>query len=219
MIRNLVVATILATTLQASDNCPTQEDRIGFGIVGALQGAAIGGPIGAIWGLGTIWYANDYECTKQKAQEPKNYELNNKVFKEVPVTNEVKKETVSVDKKLEQVTKEDKKDLEVQPQDVLVLESFVNFNYDSYVVNNKVNGLNKIKIEKVKQIIVDGHTDKRGTNEYNFALGLKRANAVKEFLLDYSIAAEKIKTVSYGESNPISNDDAKNRRVDLTVQY
>lgn len=51
-------------------------------------------------------------------------------------------------------------------------------------------------------IIVEGHCDERGTNEYNLGLGERRANAVKDYLVSMGVAADKIKTISFGEERP-----------------
>ena len=67
------------------------------------------------------------------------------------------------------------------------------------------------------QILVEGHADERGTREYNLALGERRANTVKEFLVANGVAASRLKTVSYGKERPAvlgSNEAAyaQNRR-------
>jgi peptidoglycan-associated lipoprotein len=67
------------------------------------------------------------------------------------------------------------------------------------------------------QLLVEGHCDERGTREYNLALGEKRANAVKEFLVANGVEAARLKTVSYGKERPAvlgSNEAAyaQNRR-------
>ena len=76
-----------------------------------------------------------------------------------------------------------------------------------------------ISKDNLELITITGHTDKRGTNEYNFALGLKRAKEVKQLFIDNDFNPSQIKTVSNGESSPISNDESTNRRVDLKIQY
>jgi peptidoglycan-associated lipoprotein len=70
------------------------------------------------------------------------------------------------------------------------------------------------------KIIVEGNCDEFGTDEYNHALGLKRAKAVKKLLISAGISDSKIDTVSYGESNPTCTVDkpachAKNRRAEI----
>ena len=67
------------------------------------------------------------------------------------------------------------------------------------------------------QIIVEGHCDERGTREYNLALGEKRAQAVKNYLIGLGINPDRVSTISYGKERPAvvgSNDGAwaQNRR-------
>lgn len=75
-----------------------------------------------------------------------------------------------------------------------------------------------------KQIIIEGHADERGTRDYNLALGERRANAAKNYLVTLGIAPSRIQVVSYGKERPEalgSNQDAwaRNRRaVTVTVQ-
>jgi len=69
---------------------------------------------------------------------------------------------------------------------------------------------------------VEGHCDERGTNEYNLALGEKRAESAKSFLVDLGVEAYRISTVSYGEENPVDagHDEeawAKNRRAHFVI--
>lgn len=69
---------------------------------------------------------------------------------------------------------------------------------------------------------VEGNCDEWGTDEYNYALGLKRAKSVKDALIRNGVAADRIAVVSYGESNPTCSDktkacDAENRRAEFKV--
>ena len=73
------------------------------------------------------------------------------------------------------------------------------------------------------QLTVEGHCDERGTREYNLALGERRANAVKSFLVAQGVAAARLKTISYGKERPAvlgSNAEAwaQNRRGVGVVQ-
>jgi len=66
-------------------------------------------------------------------------------------------------------------------------------------------------------LTIEGHCDERGTAEYNLALGDRRAESAKAFLLDLGIAASRITTISYGEERPVCTEKAeecwaKNRR-------
>jgi peptidoglycan-associated lipoprotein len=65
---------------------------------------------------------------------------------------------------------------------------------------------------------IEGHSDERGSEEYNLGLGDRRANAVKEFLLSQGVPANRINTVSYGEERPLCREQTeecytKNRRA------
>jgi peptidoglycan-associated lipoprotein len=72
-------------------------------------------------------------------------------------------------------------------------------------------------------IEVEGHGDDRGTNEYNLALGAKRAENVKRYLVDLGIDARRMSTISYGEELPLCKEQnetcwAKNRRAHFVVR-
>lgn len=67
------------------------------------------------------------------------------------------------------------------------------------------------------RVTIEGNCDERGTREYNIALGARRANAVKEYLVSLGVSAARIDTVSYGKEKPICTDSteacwAQNRR-------
>jgi peptidoglycan-associated lipoprotein len=69
---------------------------------------------------------------------------------------------------------------------------------------------------------LEGNCDEWGSDEYNFALGLKRASTVKKALVAEGVSADRITMVSYGESNPVCSDKTKecwsqNRRVDFKL--
>ncbi|MEJ2729411.1 MAG: peptidoglycan-associated lipoprotein Pal [Deltaproteobacteria bacterium] len=73
------------------------------------------------------------------------------------------------------------------------------------------------------RVIIEGHCDERGTNEYNLALGDRRAFSAKSFLVDLGIDDSRLTTISYGEEKPIasgSTEDAyaKNRRVHFVIK-
>jgi len=77
-------------------------------------------------------------------------------------------------------------------------------------------------VAKELNVKLEGNCDEWGSDEYNFALGLKRANSVKKALVADGIEESRISMVSYGESNPVCTDKtkecwAKNRRVDFKV--
>jgi outer membrane protein OmpA-like peptidoglycan-associated protein len=74
-------------------------------------------------------------------------------------------------------------------------------------------------MNKYPQTIIEvgGHTDTRGSDEYNLRLSEQRAQAVKNELIRNGVMEQRIKAVGYGESRPISSDHAMNRRVEITI--
>ena len=66
-------------------------------------------------------------------------------------------------------------------------------------------------------VIVEGHADERGTREYNLALGERRANSAKDYLMTYGISSDRISVLSYGKERPVDSGSSplawsKNRR-------
>ena len=73
------------------------------------------------------------------------------------------------------------------------------------------------------KVTIEGHTDERGTNEYNLALGEARARAAKAFMVDLGIPAARLATISYGEERPAAkghteSDWAQNRRAHFVIE-
>ena len=66
-------------------------------------------------------------------------------------------------------------------------------------------------------VVLEGHADERGTREYNLALGERRANAAKDYLMTYGISANRISVISYGKERPVNSEStslawSQNRR-------
>ncbi len=97
----------------------------------------------------------------------------------------------------------------------------VYFDFDSYTIRDDAKPVLDaqaawlVRYPQVK-VRIDGNADERGTVDYNFALGARRANSVRDYLVSKGVATSRIDTVSYGKSMPIdtrSNEEgwAKNR--------
>jgi peptidoglycan-associated lipoprotein len=105
----------------------------------------------------------------------------------------------------------------------------VNFAFDKYDITPEMQEridaaaeLGKTDAAKSLSVKLEGNCDEWGSDEYNFALGLKRADAVKKALVADGIDASRISMVSYGESNPVCTEHtkecwAKNRRVNFKL--
>ena len=62
-----------------------------------------------------------------------------------------------------------------------------------------------LRENKSINVTVEGHADERGTREYNLALGERRANAAKDYLMTYGISGNRISTISYGKERPVNS--------------
>ncbi|MCB9761961.1 MAG: OmpA family protein [Alphaproteobacteria bacterium] len=72
------------------------------------------------------------------------------------------------------------------------------------------------------RVRLEGHCDSRGTTEYNLALGQRRADSVRDYLIGLGVSPDRLSTISYGEERPAVTGSgegvwAKNRRVELKV--
>jgi len=72
------------------------------------------------------------------------------------------------------------------------------------------------------RVVIGGHADERGTREYNLALGARRANAVREYLVSLGVSAARAETISYGKERPVCSEStescwAQNRRGVTTI--
>ena len=101
------------------------------------------------------------------------------------------------------------------------------FNYDEATLDSEAQANLTATADWLRRnaqynLLVEGHCDERGTEQYNLALGDRRANAARDFLLTLGIDAGRIRTVSYGEERPFETgrDDsamAQNRRAHLVL--
>ena len=89
------------------------------------------------------------------------------------------------------------------------------FDFDRYDVSADARTILRgnadwLKANPNARVEIEGHCDERGTNEYNLALGAKRAQAAREYLTTLGVAAGRLSTISYGEEIPVCKDQAEN---------
>ena len=102
------------------------------------------------------------------------------------------------------------------------------FPYDAYALQDEARAILRKNAEYLKahrdlEILVAGHSDERGTTEYNLALGQKRAKEVREYYIRLGIPGKAIATISYGEEKPSCDEPtegcwAKNRRAETRIR-
>ena len=103
----------------------------------------------------------------------------------------------------------------------------VHFDYDKYDVTSEDRDLLQRQaawLQKYPQVrvTIEGHCDERGTREFNLALGARRANAVKEYLVSLGISSARVDTISYGKERPMCTESSEscwsqNRRGVTTI--
>lgn len=104
------------------------------------------------------------------------------------------------------------------------LQSVFYFDFDSATLSAEARDALDAQIARLKDSVgtirLEGHTDERGTREYNIALGERRAQAVADYMVLNGISRFRIETVSYGEERPVAFGQgesawSQNRRVEL----
>ncbi len=109
----------------------------------------------------------------------------------------------------------------------MFLNEHIYFAFDKYNLDDMAQEVLMRKADFLRAngdiyITIEGHADERGTNEYNLALGDRRAESAKSFLVDMGIEAYRISTVSYGEERPLCTEQteecwANNRRDQFVI--
>ena len=104
----------------------------------------------------------------------------------------------------------------------VVANATVYFEFDKYNLSTRsiqaLKSISDLMSENPSiEITIAGHADERGTREYNLALGERRANAAKDYLMTYGISSDRISVLSYGKERPVDSGSnplawSKNRR-------
>jgi len=116
--------------------------------------------------------------------------------------------------------------IQVARRAVLMFED-VHFDFDRFNLRPDAlkildDAVTKLQANPTLNVTIEGHCDAIGTVEYNLALGERRSNSVRDYLVSRGIATGRLRTVSYGEERPIADNEtaegrAMNRRAHLAV--
>ena len=111
--------------------------------------------------------------------------------------------------------------------DTTKITASINFDFDKSDIRSDAQSTLDAKIPYLQanpgmRIRIEGNTDERGSDEYNLALGQRRAASAKKYLVDHGIDAGRIDIVSYGEERPVCKDHdescwSQNRRDDFRI--
>ncbi len=154
--------------------------------------------------------------------KPKNADSDSE-FKVEDQSNDSPYQTVENEKQADDLNKE----TDAQIQEVEVQDRVL-FGYDSSELNDDAQKILDTQAawltsDNSIKVTIEGHCDERGTREYNIALGEKRANSAKKYLIDHGVDAARIKIISYGKERPAffgASEDVmmKNRRAVTVVK-
>ncbi len=117
------------------------------------------------------------------------------------------------------------KEVEAVPSDLAFATIY--FDYDkSDIRSDQLDAMNRnsqlMSKYNTVRIRIEGHCDERGTEEYNMALGQRRADSVSRYLANYGISSSRITTITYGEMRPVDTGNSetawsKNRRGEIII--
>ena len=120
------------------------------------------------------------------------------------------------------------KDVSERAPELASIFNDIIFGYDSFALNPQAKTIldriaEALLSETALQLMIEGHCDDRGTNEYNLALGQRRAESAKKYLTQLGISSERIFTISYGEEKPLNPNQgeeawAENRRDHFMIR-
>ncbi|MBZ0247916.1 MAG: OmpA family protein [Cyclobacteriaceae bacterium] len=104
----------------------------------------------------------------------------------------------------------------------ITFDSGLMFGFDSYklssnTTSNLTNLASTLNKYEDTDVLIEGHTDQKGSEEYNMELSKQRSNAVAVYLEQLSVKSSRITTQGYGELQPVSEIDEQNRRVEVAI--
>jgi peptidoglycan-associated lipoprotein len=107
-------------------------------------------------------------------------------------------------------------------------EQHIHFDFDKYVLTSQAMMILDGKAAWLREhrdarVVIEGHADNRGSNEYNLALGDRRANSAKNYLIKSGVKASRLNTISYGEEQPLCGQNTescweRNRRDEFKIR-
>jgi peptidoglycan-associated lipoprotein len=128
----------------------------------------------------------------------------------------------------EERLRQEAKEMRERAEKTAFENEYIYFEYDKSRITSEARSVLKKKARWLlanpgTSIVIEGHCDERGTNEYNMALGDRRAQSTKRYLMDLGVPSGRLTTISYGEERPLDRGSdevawAKNRRAQFVLQ-
>jgi len=175
--------------------------------------------------MGFFFMLMAYSCTKEIKPTMKPAE---EAVKPVPpAEKKIGEEMIAAKKPGEVRETEIEEAMQQKPVEEVSPLNDIYFAFDDYDLSAAAQTILQKNASLIKnnpraKVQIEGHCDERGTNEYNIALGERRANSAKKYLIKLEVNESQLSTISYGEEKPLDpghNEEAwaKNRRDHFTI--
>ena len=177
--------------------------------------------------------ADTSAADKARAEELERQRKEAEMQQELERQRKLEEERLKAQKLREAQLEQERREAEIAKQleeakRKVFLTELVLFDFDSSVLTPTAQDRLRRKAGWLKEnekasVIVEGHCDERGSNEYNLALGWRRAEAAKAFLVDLGVSATRMSTISYGEERPFVKGGyegawSQNRRAHFVLE-
>jgi len=153
--------------------------------------------------------------------------LNVKLSGKSNVTENSGIEVQGVQNRIKRVMK-DLAAMETEDEIRIQLSSEILFEFDSYELSSQAEPTLQKVVQVLEEypgnsVVIEGHTDSKGADDYNQTLSENRANSVKDWLVAAGVGSELLQAVGYGERKPVASNEtdegrSKNRRVEITIK-
>lgn len=208
LMRTLVILVLIGSMLSCSAlDTRTEKGTATGAAVGAIAGAALGQAIGRDTAA-TLWGTAIGAIIGGVAGHEIGYYMDQQETKLQTIAAQSRRDVVTVDR----------------TQDVLTatFKSDILFDRDSAIMKpgaySEIDRVATVLNDYPETVIrVEGHTDSSGPEDYNQRLSERRANAVKNALIQRNVHPDRVIAVGFGESMPVSSSDALNRRVNVVI--
>ena len=210
--KKLLSVTLVVLLIGSVFSCSAIDTRTEKGtatgaVIGAVAGAALGQAIGRDT-KSTLWGAAIGGIVGGVAGHEIGYYMDQQERRLDSIAAQSRSQAMSVDRS----------------QDVLTatFRSDLLFDHDSAILKpgayTEIDRVSRVLTDFPETVIrVDGHTDSTGPEEYNMRLSKRRADAVKNALIQRGVHPGRIETLGLGESMPVSSSNAANRRVEVII--
>lgn len=166
-----------------------------------------------------------FGCAQRKVVTPSETQQPQTAQQQTGGVEDAKKSPETI--REEKIAKVESKDIPSKVEEVSGMFKDIHFDFDKYNIREDAKPILKSVADSLikngsQKMLIEGHCDERGTNEYNLALGDRRAKSTKDYLVSLGVQSSRIEAISYGEEKPLCKEQtedcwAKNRRAHFVI--